>query len=589
MQLFPRNRREYTPDETPLGPRTYPRVGGKPSLLASIGRRRWWWISGVAGVLLIIVLIVLLMQRSGRGSLIDQVALTIQGPDRVTLGSDVSYDVTYANNSADILTGARLLVIYPQGFSFTIAEPKADNVQGTEFTLGDIAPGTAQTIRLNGRLTGAVKTEQLFIARLQFLPQGSSEVLQIESSFTTTIETAAFTFAVEAPATLLPNNELVIDIDLENNEATPLANVQVRATYPGGFDFQSATPAPTKDENIWTVDSLGIGEKKEFQIKGLLGGNIDEVKRFILEAGFLDENGNFLKQTEVEKIVKLIQPAVTVVQAVDGKTELTIGPDDELEYTIGFQNTGPAGLTNLVLDVAFNPIGAWDTKTLVIMNGGAVKEGNIIRWDGVKVPELRALEPGQSGEVSFTVRAPSQITVDDPADKHFATTTTPTIKIGTAAVTGNPIVVKYRAGISAGATSSVISGPNPPQVGQATVYEVSWTLTNLYNDLTGARFVGAVPTGAEFVPNSGHVSAGEDLVYNVNTRQILWNIGKVPSNVGKLQPNLSATFRITITPQPNEANTKKMLVTAQEFTAKDAWTNEDRKEPVPDVLTEKVI
>ncbi|MFO0702668.1 MAG: hypothetical protein U0514_02205 [Candidatus Andersenbacteria bacterium] len=134
----------------------------------------------------------------------------------------------------------------------------------------------------------------------------------------------------------------------------------------------------------------------------------------------------------------------------------------------------------------------------------------------------------------------------------------------------------------------MVAGPNPPVVGQQTTYEVTWTLSNLYNELSGARFVGSVPAGADFVAASGHVSVGEDLVFNAATKQILWNIGKVPANVGKLTPDFRATFRITVTPQANQTGQKETLVTQQEFTAHDTWTNEDRKVTVPDVLSAAV-
>jgi hypothetical protein len=552
-----------------------------------MGARRWWWVAGGLATIILIVAIVLIVQRGSSQNITDQVLVTINGPERVTLGSDVSYDVQLTNNSGRKLSDGKLFVLYPDGFSFTNADPKADNTQGTEYTVAEIAAGAGTSVRISGRLTGGVKTEQVFIARFQFKLEGTAQTFELETSFTTTIETAAFAFAVDGPSTLLPNNDITFDIDLENNEATPLTNVQVRAVYPGGYDFISSTPEPTNEENAWVFAEVGIGQSKEIQIKGKLGGSVGETKRFLFEAGFMDQDGNFLKQTEIEKIVNLNQPTVTISQSVGGQTELVGQPGQKYEYVIEFENTGPAGLTNLALELSFTP-GVWDLSQLSISNGGAIKPNNIIRWDGVGVPELRALEAGRKGQVTVTARPMLEIAIDDAADKHFSTVTTPRVIIGNASVDGNVVTMKYPAGISAGAASRVLSGPNPPKVGQTTQYEISWTLTNLYNDLSGARFVGSVPSGAEFVANSGKVSAGEDLRYDPNTRQLIWTIGRVPANVGKLQPNLTATFTITLTPQPNEASLNKVILTAQEFTAKDTWTGQDRKEPIPDSTTEKV-
>lgn len=601
---------EYAPEETPLGPRTYPRVGGAtPRPITGSGRplftapggngksrfdfrelwqkRKWWIIAGAVILLIVILSIVAVVGRSNRGSLTEQVQLTITGPEQVTLGSDVAYDVQLANDSGTNLAGAELIIIYPDGFSFTTSEPPAGNPQGTEFAIGDVAAGAGYSLRISGRLTGGVKTEQRFIARATFSPAGSPERLQVEASTITTIETAAFTFTAGGPETSLPNNPVTFSLDLENNEQGPLEGLQVRATYAGGFEFQKSTPTPTEENNIWTIDSLGVGERAEFSITGVLGGAPDEVKRFVFSAGVLDQDGNFLKQTEVEKIVKLTTPTVTLNQTANGATELAADQDTELDYDVTFENTGPAGLSNLVLEVGFTA-GVWDVKTLAIANGGVLKGDNLIRWDGVTVPALRTLEAGQKASVAFSVRPLREPTVDDAGDKNFATTSTPTVKIGSAAVNGNPVTVKYRSAIAAGATSAVVSGPNPPTVGQATTYEVTWTLSNLFNELSGARFVGSIPAGATFEAGSGHVSVGEDLAYNPATQQVLWNIGKVPANVGKLTEDFRATFRVTVTPQANTAGRAITFVTQQQFTAHDTWTNEDRKVDLPDVATDIV-
>ncbi|MFH0831025.1 MAG: hypothetical protein V1895_03125 [Parcubacteria group bacterium] len=591
MKLFPfanKSKREYAPDETPLGPKTYPRVGGKPAVLDFLSRRRWWFIAGGLALILIIVFVVLIVQRRAGDGVVSQVQVAIEGPEQVTLGSDVTYTIKTVNNSNKSLENTRLLLIYPDGFSYTSSDPKADNTPGTEYTFGTLDPGSGRDILVSGRLVGGVQTEQHLLARLQFTLPGSSEVLQAEATFTTKIETAGFSFDVDAPETAMPNNKVNLSVSLENNENDPLTGLQVRAIYPGGFDFGSADPGPDSEERIWNIASLGKGEQRKIALEGVLGGAAGEIKRFVFEAGVLDPDGQFIRQAEVEKAIKLVQPAVTVTQALNGQqADAAVDGGDKLDYVVTFENTGSTGLSNLVLEVSFSN-GAWDSSSLVVKDGGALQEGNIIRWDGVVVPQLRTLGARQKAEVGFEVRPYSEITVDDATDKHLATTSTPRIKVGTATSDGNPITVKYRAGISIGVTATPVSGANPPTVAKETVYEVSWTVTNLYNDLSGARFVGNVPPGSEFVASSGSVTAGEELVYNQNTQQILWNIGRVPANAGKLTPTLTAKFRIKIVPQANERGIKKTLVTNQGFSAKDTWTDEDREELLKEVQSAKI-
>lgn len=604
---------EYGPEETPLGPRTYPRVGNEPTGLTrpsaapadqltgrrSVNKRepihwqeiwrtkKWWILAGVGVLIVAIVAITTVLGRSRQGSLVDQVHVTITGPAKVTVGSDVAYDVQIANDSGTTLTATQLIVIYPPGFSYTSSEPSATNKQGTEFAPGDIAGGGGYSARINGRLAGDVQSQQQFLAQLIFSPLGTSEKLQVEASATTTIETAAFTFNATGPETGLPNEPVTFALTLANNQQQPLDGLQVQADYPSGFTFQKADPTATTDNNVWKVGSLGMGESKKISVTGKLSGAADEIKRFVFSAGVLDKDGSYVKETEVEKIVKLSNPTITITQTIDGKSELTADADTALEYVVSFENTGPSGLTNLTLEVGFTP-DIWDVKTLSVGDGGALKSGNLIRWDGVSVPALRTLEAGQKAEVTFSVQPLRQLAITGLESKNFAVTTTPTIKIGSTGVNGNPVTVKYKADIAAGVTSTTIIGPNPPVISQESTYQITWTLTDLYNDLEGARFVGSVPAGAAFVVGSGHVSAGEDLVFNAATGQVLWNIGKVPANTGKQTASLTATFKITLTPQANAQGKKLLLVSKQQFTARDVWTSEDRTAPLPDVNTPKL-
>ena len=265
-------------------------------------------------MIVIIVVIVLVAQRAGQVGIAESVLVQVDGPERVTLGSDISYEVKIVNNSKNILNENRLVVIYPDGFSFTSADPLADNAPGTEYSFEPIAPGNEAVVRISGRLTGGVKTEQTIIARFQFTPVGSNEVLQVDGTFTTTIETAAFSFNADAPASVLPNNTVSLNLDLENNEERPLSKIRVRAVYPGGFTYNTADPEPGIDNDTWDVEELGIGEKLEFNIDGTLGVNVGEVKRFGFEAGSLDDYGAFLKQYETEPVIKLKQPVIQITQ-----------------------------------------------------------------------------------------------------------------------------------------------------------------------------------------------------------------------------------------------------------------------------------
>ncbi|MFO0702667.1 MAG: hypothetical protein U0514_02200 [Candidatus Andersenbacteria bacterium] len=251
-------------------------------------------------LVLLIVGVVSLVGRSHQGSLTDQVHLTVTGPASVTLGSDVVYDVQVSNDSGTTLTNTQLIVIYPEGFSFTSAEPAATNPQGTE-------PSAERHQRRQGlqpahqrrRLTGGVQTGAALHRTADVLTRRDSpERLQIESTATTTIGTAAFTFNVDGPETSLPSNPVTFDVELQNNQQQPLEQLQVRATYAGGFEFQKSTPTPTGREQRLDLYHARRRPAAKISLTGVLGGLPDEVKRFVFAAGVVDKDGNFLGEAE---------------------------------------------------------------------------------------------------------------------------------------------------------------------------------------------------------------------------------------------------------------------------------------------------
>jgi hypothetical protein len=308
----------------------------------------------------------------------------------------------------------------------------------------------------------------------------------------------------------------------------------------------------------------------------------------VFEAGFLDAQGEFLPQAEVEKVVKLTEPLVSVTQSVNGQDSLTVEGRESLEYTIDFKNTGPTGVANLVLDVAVSPQ-IWDLSTLRVRKGGSLVSSNDkISWDGVTVPELRLLEAGQSGQVSFTVSTLREITVAATSDKDFSSTTTPVISIGAGKVSGNAITVKYAVEIAVASSLTHLSGPNPPEAGMESHFTITWTISTKYADMSGVRVVGNVPIGAEFVSGTGQVSAGEDIAFNQASKQVVWNIGNVPANSGVASAHLQASFRVRIVPAVNEAGSGKLLVTSQQFSGTDVWADVARTIQIPEILTEDV-
>jgi hypothetical protein len=124
------------------------------------------------------------------------------------------------------------------------------------------------------------------------------------------------------------------------------------------------------------------------------------------------------------------------------------------------------------------------------------------------------------------------------------------------------------------------TGPVPPQVNKESTYTVVYTLSNTGNAVAGAQVTAALPPYVRF---TGAVSPSDgSLAYNDTTRTVSWNAGDVPSgSSGK-----SIAFQIAITPSTTQQGTSPVLLSAQEVTGVDRFTQRTISGSVGQLTTE---
>ncbi|MBU6370719.1 MAG: hypothetical protein KGH93_01255 [Patescibacteria group bacterium] len=82
------------------------------------------------------------------------VALSVAGDTSVNARQAATYTVTVASNSLSTVSNLILKVDYPFGFTFSSSDPQAASLDGSVFSIGDLAPGTTKTITIRGSIDG---------------------------------------------------------------------------------------------------------------------------------------------------------------------------------------------------------------------------------------------------------------------------------------------------------------------------------------------------------------------------------------------------------------------------------------------------
>ncbi len=168
------------------------------------------------------------------------IGVSIDLPDSVSAGQDVTAKVTLTSNSDKTLSGMYLLVTPPDGFLIAATDPQPQT--GLLWQLGDLAPGTSRTFSIRGSIGGALNQNQGFKAVVGILDKVNGRSIAIPYG------TALSAFQIQQPSVELaaslngadntvvatdPGQRIRADITWTNNLSVPVLNGSLTAKLSG--------------------------------------------------------------------------------------------------------------------------------------------------------------------------------------------------------------------------------------------------------------------------------------------------------------------------------------------------------------------
>lgn len=547
----------------------------------------------IGGAIVIITIILLLLLGGGQGNFSGQrVYLEIDGFDSVSSGSEVTYRINAVNKEEVDLTKVEIELIFPNGFEYRSSTLEKDEV-GNIWKLGRIDKNTASDFSVSGILTGTANELKITKGVMRFQPGGIGSDFSVESESSTVIATGNVTLTVDAPKTSASGNDIEYVIRYENRDSEESSGLYIRTTYPDGFFYSKAEPSPTEGNALWKLPDLSGGTKEEITIQGQLSGANNEAKKIVVELGTMDSSGNFVRQLMKEDSTRVVESAVTITQTPVGKEDDIVDPGEELEIVLKYENQGSVGLRNVSLETTFSNPDLIDFSRFN-SNNGSYNDGKIT-WNSTGVPDLALVQPGASGEIefAFVIKDRLEMPIDSVEDKNFS------LVIQTAVLSEDiPVSVSAERKVESESldlkvnsfvTVEVVglyydqfsgepvgSGPMPPRVNQKTTYHIIWEVTDLANDLGDACVSVVLAPGASWEDNA-NVTHGQDLKYDSDTGEVIWDIGRVPANTGTFSETIAASFDISITPGEDKLGEVVGLLQETVFSAVDTFTKKDLK------------
>lgn len=544
-----------------------------------IAKRLFFIAAGALVFLVLVVGTVLFIFRYNGSS--KGVALDVYGLDEVYRGVPFEMTVQVSNDIDTFLKDARILINLTPGI---ISLDNLNNRSMVMDSMGDIGGGSLTKKTFRFLSVGDSRSVQKITVQLSYASGGKAR-FEVKKVKDITIGESGISLEIQKPEQLLSGSKFEMQIDYKNVSNFDFPDVSLEAKYPSEFKFVSASLTPTSLNNYWRLGELKSKSKGGIQIKGELTGS-DQTTVSIPVVIYV----NFLGQQYQldERLVSLtVAPSPIYLQAlVNGQSDYVSKIGDNLRYTIRYENKSGIGLADVVIKA--NVMGELFDFTTLQTKGSFDSLANQIIWNAARVPELRLLEPGASGEVSFAVKlvpffSPKRAgdknfilkvdaKIDSPsvpyylsADKTSAATRLDTKVSGLVAVDAQAF---YRDAVS----GMVNAGKLPPRVNQPTQYTIHWILRNYITDVQGVEIKSFLEPGVRM---TGMVKSNIETVplFNERTQEVVWKIDKIVATRGVLSDPIEAIFQIEAVPNVTQIGREQPLLGRTTVKVTDGFTN----------------
>ncbi|EKE16469.1 MAG: hypothetical protein ACD_11C00012G0002 [uncultured bacterium] len=565
-------------------------------------------LSGVLAVVIIAVgSFVFISYKKRNAFQEDKISVSFSGPTEIDSAQAVSYLIKYKNNNSITLKNVELNLSYPENFQpngESNVNLKQLNATNSRVYIGDIKAHSEGEFNLTGVFYAPKDTTLYLRAALKYSPSGLSSEYEMKNQTGVSITTSPMLLEAVAPIESASGDMVAYVVDYKNLDKKSLTDAQLHIAYPDGFEFITSEPLPSKDKNIWYFGMLDSQQGGKITIRGKLKGASGEEKLMKVQLGKIGSDGQFISYGDREKSTRIIESALFIEQILDGNPDLIVNNGDMLRYVIRYGNKGSFVLKDIIVQLELKS-DILDKKKVEIDKGYFDLSTNIITWKSSDLPQLLSLDPGTTGEISFSVPVVSDLKMKDSEDKNFIINSVAKIDssnyLDPSGV--NKIVVSNELNLKLNSkvyfetggfyTDSDVKnyGPMPMTVGKETSFAIHWSVANSSNDLTGARVVSSLPTGVKW---TGRIyPSGENIKYDERTNEVVWEIGNVSAGSGFYNSNKEVVFQVAVVPQENQVKEELKLVNVSQLFAKDSFTGRDvnieNKEKTTQLQEDKTI
>ncbi len=519
-----------------------------------------------------------------------EILITVQGPKEVKAGERQEYEITFENSSRSPLKDVVLTLRAGQGTAFAELEDQSVLQRTIE---GELAPGSQRKEIVSVVFWGKPGEIREFSVSFRYLLGDLSTRFEEKKDVRAQIAQAAAELDLKLPDRAITEDEFSFSLEAKNLAAKTLTEAAVTLEASENFSLLESSPQ-AGDDGRWIVN-LEEGKSVLISIKAKASGGEGEAKR--VKAKFeVPVRGESISLAEVEESLGIVANPLVLGISLNGQKDYSVALGEELNYQITFKNNFEVPLRDVVLKARLeSPLYSFSS---LASNGAFSSQSQTITWHGGNTPQLLALNPQESGSVSFRIRLkntfPSRKTenllklsleISSPTKPPSlaGTNFVESREVHTAKVRGE-MQVETSVSRSAVGTGFSNSGPFPPRVNQTTQYTARIKVTALGNDFRDIFTKTVLPNGVTFTGKIAGSTSGTEFLYNPRTNEIQW---KIPELVGFESREI--ILQIALTPSLPQVNQSVPLLEAVEITGVDKFAGSEVRVQTQTILSAGVL
>jgi len=499
----------------------------------------------------------------------DNIDITVLGNAFTKGGEELPLQIEIVNRNKSSLELSNLVVSYPNGASDDLAE----YVRLPRITIGTIKPGGTVVENVKVTLFGEENSTRNVKIDLEYHPESSNAIFTKEKEYGVNISSAPLSLSVDAPDTVTSDQPVTFTVKAVLNTSLKEGNTMMQLTYPNNFIYESSIPEPSFGNSMWSLDALSLTNPVSVVIKGRIVGQDQDQQVFHVYAGTTKPTD----KSTIDIVYNSLLHTVTITKPFLEANILvneTSSSGDDINVKIDWANNLSTRITDgqIIANLGGN---AFDRSTVNPLQGFFDSINNRIIWDKNSIGDLADIEPGEKGEVSFSVKSISlvgtQNSIKDPQVTFDVSIKGSQPSLGSTFTDVNNFskkVVKILSDFQIASSASYKAGSFPPKAETETSYNVTWTILNGTNAITDATARAVLPIYVKWV---GSITPKENITYNDSTREVIWNIGAVRENTGG-DYDREATFTIALNPSTSQIGSVPQLMKDLFLSGTDSFT-----------------